>query len=329
MNAVKVAYLIVNFGGPRQLDEVLPFLEALLTDKEVIRTPFPQRLHNIIFRYVARKRSRKISHDYLSIGGKSPIYADTEEIAHLLRLQLKAPVITFHRYLTATHKAFHNEIAALANQYDELRVFPMFPQYTYATTGSIALWFQKYLPKPIIHKLRWVKSYCSDPDFILAHQKSITDFLKTHKLEEKETVLLFSAHGIPELFVEEGDPYKSECEASFNGIMKGFPLMLGKLCYQSKFGRGEWIKPYTVDLCNEIQQWTKGKKHVVFIPLSFTSDHIETLFEVERDYMSIIRKQGLQAWRVPALTYNSDWIKAIISILNNYNLTTNSMLVRK
>ncbi len=321
-----VTYLIVNFGGPRTLKEVEPFLNALLTDKEVIRTRFPQLFHNFLFGRVAKKRAKVISQDYIKIGGGSPIWTDTEFVADALRHKLKAPVLTFHRYLPATHKAFIEEINTLESS--EVRVFPMFPQFTYATTGSVARFFLEHFSPPTLQKFKWVKSYPSHPAFVEASVKAIRDFLMNSGLKEKELFFLFSAHGLPQLFVDQGDLYEYECRASVNSLMKAFPSAEGILCYQSKFGPGEWLKPYTVDVSKNIAHFSQGRKYCVFVPISFTSDHIETLFEVEEQYMPLITEAGLHPFRVPALNRRPDWIDAIAKILSDSTPCATSMLVR-
>lgn len=322
----KICYLIANFGGPRNLTEVRSFLESLLTDRDVLQTGLPTFLHNFFFKRIARKRAIKISHDYQGIGGKSPIYEDTEAVVALIKKMTQMPVIAFHRYLPATHAEFLQSIQKI--ECDEIRIFPMFPQFTYATTGSIARWFNYYLPAELINKMRWIKSYAAHPSFIRTHQNSIRKFLKDHQLKEEETVLLFSAHGVPEKFIRQGDVYQTECIASFQHVMEAFPQALGRLSYQSKFGREEWIKPYTIDVCKNITSWNQGRPHVVFVPISFTSDHIETLFEIEKEYMTEVRSQGLSARRIPGLTLNPEWIQTIVEILMESNLCSNQMLIR-
>jgi len=321
-----VTYLIVNFGGPRTLKEVEPFLKALLTDKEVIRTKFPQVFHNILFGRVAKKRAKIVSEDYCKIGGGSPIWTDTEFVADALRHKLKAPVLTFHRYLPSTHAAFIEEILALESP--EICVFPMFPQFTYATTGSIARFFCKHFPPKTIQKFKWVKSYPTHPAFIESTTQAIRDFLTLTGLKEEEVFFLFSAHGLPQLFIDQGDLYQYECKSSFDHVMKFFPAAEGLLCYQSKFGPGEWLKPYTVDICQNILNFAKERKYCVFVPISFTSDHVETLFEIEEQYMPLISKAGLHPFRVPALNRRPYWINAIPQILADSTPCTNSMLIR-
>ncbi len=319
--------LIVNFGGPRDLTEIREFLTALLTDQDVIRTSFPPFIHRWIFQRVAKKRAEKIKVDYEMIGGGSPIYKDTETLAATLRQQIAGPIITFHRYLPKTHAAFVKEIEQYVDA-EEIRVFPMFPQFSYATTGSIARWFSEHLSKEIVNKMRWIKSYPADLGYVTSFQACIRNFLNENALEEEKTILLFSAHGLPQKFITTGDVYQKECEQSFENIAKAFPKALCKLTYQSKFGRGEWIRPYTNESCEEIGDWGNGYSTVVFIPLSFTSDHIETLFEVEKLYLPICRDKGLIALRAPALNQSPDWIEAIRSILEEGDCVENRELVR-
>lgn len=325
-NLQKTAYLIVNFGGPRTLTEIEPFLRALLSDQDVVRSGMPQLIHNVFFGKIAKKRALKITDQYAEIGGRSPIFEDTEAIAFSLRTRLQAEVITFHRYLPSTHAETFEKLESL--QADEIIVFPMFPQFTYATTGSIARLFYKELPSSLMTKLRWVKSYPTHPAFVHLVQKRIEHFLTINQLKQEEVVLLFSAHGLPLKFVENGDLYEIECNGSFQKIMAAFPKALGRLAYQSKFGPGEWLRPYTIEVCEEIRGWHEGREHVLFVPISFTSDHIETLFEIEKEYLPVIVDQGLKAYRLPAFNRDEDWIEAIQKILEDSVSVTTPMLVR-
>lgn len=323
----KKTILLVNFGGPRSLAEVEPFLKELLTDREVIRTPFPQFIHNLIFRRTAKKRAKTVVHDYAEIGGRSPIFEDTEAIASLLAETSGASILTFHRYIPDTHKEFISMISKL--QVKELIVFPLFPQFSYATTGSIAKWFSDYLPKTVVDKLRWVRSYCTNSAYVSCSQKLIREFLASKGLKEEESVLIFSAHGLPQTFIDTGDIYESECQLSFSEISKAFPHAKSILAYQSKFGRGKWLEPSTNDVCEKIHSYAENRKHAVVIPLSFTSDHIETLFEIEKLYLPLIKNQGLNAYRCPAFNRREDWIESIGKILECGNFSSTSALLRK
>lgn len=315
------SYLLVNFGGPRTLEEVSPFLIELLCDRDLIRTRFPSFFHNWFFTRVARKRAERIRHDYQEIGGCSPIYSDTEILAERLSKRLGAPVWTFHRYLPMTHAASLRKIAPAS----EVKVLPLFPQFCYATTGSVARFFSAHFP----HKLLWIRSYANHPGFIRSYQTRIAAFLHAHRLTEAETILLFSAHGVPRSFIDEGDPYEAECQASFRAVMQAFPRALGHLAYQSKFGRGEWLRPYTNETCEQILKWHQGRKNVVFVPISFTSDHIETLFEIEKLYLPLVAERGLNAFRCPALNTEEYWIEALAEIFQGQTLHENQNLIRR
>jgi len=179
----QISYLLVNFGGPRNLEEIRPFLTALLQDRDVIRTRFPPFFHNWLFKKIARKRSKKIAHDYAAIGGRSPIYFDTEALAEKLSEKLQAQVLTFHRYLPATHAASLKAIEQV--QADEIRVLPLFPQFSYATTGSIARFLGTNLCCKTINRLRWIKSYAAHPAFVQSYQMRIAEFLKKQGLAEE------------------------------------------------------------------------------------------------------------------------------------------------
>lgn len=318
--------LLVNFGGPRSLEEIAPFLTSLLTDEDVIRTPMPRFLEKWFFKRVAKKRALKIAHDYQMIGGKSPIFEDTQILAQKLSKVLNSPVLPFHRYLPSTHAAFYKKLQQV--QSDTLLVFPLYPQFSYATTGSIARLFAQDLPNSILKRLQWVSSYSENPIYINEMVECVSQFLDQHHLKSRDVVLLFSAHGVPQSFVDQGDPYQMECYRSFNAIRMRFPDALSILAFQSKFGRGEWLKPYTSDLCQNPYQWNKNRKKIVFIPLSFTSDHIETLFEIEYQYVVDIRKQGLEAFRCPALNQREGWILALAEMIQNGSTIPNNFLIR-
>ncbi len=318
--------ILVNFGGPRSLEEIPSFLTALLTDEDVIRTSYPRFFEKWFFKRVARQRAGIIAHDYKLIGGKSPIFEDTETIAQEIRSRLNLPVITFHRYLTDTHADTLRQINESSS--DEFIIFPLFPQFSYATTGSIARFFEESFDEKILSRMRWIRSYPIHASYISSMQTCIRDFLKKERLEEKDVVLFFSAHGLPQEFVDKGDPYERECHRSFDAIRKGFPEAHSLIAFQSKFGPGEWLRPYTSELCDAPQKWNMGRRNVVIIPLSFTSDHIETLFEIEYQYLPAIRAQGLEAFRCPAMNLSQDWLDAISEIIKEPFYAMNEHLVR-
>jgi protoporphyrin/coproporphyrin ferrochelatase len=319
-------FVLANFGGPRCLEEIPIFLKALLTDIDVIRTPFPRFLEKWFFKKLAHKRALKVKAEYELLGGKSPIFEDTENLANILRKCLDGPVITFHRYLPQTHANFVCQMEKESSE--KIVVLPLYPQFSFSTTGSIARFFAENLQKKTVDKLRWIKSYAANERYIWLMQKNIKNFLEENGLEEKNVVLFFSAHGLPQRFVEKGDPYEKECYLSFNAIKVAFPLAHCLLAFQSQFGPGEWLRPYTNELCATPLKWNLGRQNVVIIPLSFTSDHIETLVEIEHQYLPLIRKVGLNGYRCPALNRRKEWGDVLLEIMKTSNRFANLALIR-
>jgi ferrochelatase len=307
-----MTYLLVNFGGPRSLTEIEPFLTSLLTDQDVIQTGMPAWLHRRIFGRVARRRVSHVAHQYEAIGGKSPLFEDTEELARQLSTRLSAPVLTFHRYLPATHAAF---IETMQQVKGDIVVLPLFPQFSYTTTGSAARWMERHLPADCVRRMGWIHSYCDHPLFIDALAEQLGDVA--------DTLLLCSVHGLPIDYVAKGDPYQRECQRSLAALLQRRPKLKGILGYQSQFGKAEWLKPSTAQLCEQLEG------NVLIVPLSFVSDHLETLYEIEYEYVARLRQRGATCRRLPALGLNSLWVEGLAQLMRQPpHLCATQMLVR-
>jgi len=317
-------FVLVSFGGPRSLQEIEPFLTALLCDKDVVLTPFPQKIHNLLFKRIAKKRAQKVAADYIQIGGKSPIFDSMARLQEYLKNAFGKPVFIFHRYLEQTHPQFMADLETFKGK--RLLVFPLFPQFSYATSGSAARFFDEHLSARAIQKLCWIPSYAADSYFIQAYQKAIQQSMKQHHLSEDEICCLHSCHGIPVSLALYNDPYPTHCQMSFEGLKSHFPEAQHELCFQSQFGKAEWLKPSTLSYVQHPEKWLK-RKAVLFVPLSFTSDHIETLFEIQNEYVEPLREKGFQAFRVPAIEQDFSWVKNILKDAQNY--VSNSMLIRR
>lgn len=312
--------ILADFGGPRSIGEIESFLMELLTDQDVVRTNLWPFVHRFLFRRVARKRAKKIAHDYEKIGGKSPIFENTESLREILENELKTKVLAFHRYIPETHSSFFNTLHQYSDH--EIHVVSMFPQFTYATTGSCARFFAKHLAPKILQKLRWVKSYPSHPQFIACWVESIRSLMR------EKTFLLFSFHGVPLKFIDSGDLYLDECVASYNAVMEYFPNVPSIIAFQSQFGPDVWLKPSTQEVCEKIEKYIPNDHHVLVVPLSFTSDHVETLFEIEETYLPILHANNYSSERVPALNLNPQWIETLKSLIESSERTNNQMLIR-
>lgn len=318
-----IGVIIVNFGGPRNLAEVEPFLISLLTDLDVIRTPFPSWIQKPFFRSIAKKRAKRVSQEYAEIGGKSPIFEDTEWVVEELRKTLQVPVLGFHRYLESTHPLFLEQLYSFKEK--EWVVFPLFPQFSYVTAGSVARWFKDHIEKNFLSRMQWVSSYPTDPEYIRAFSHVIEKTIQENSL--RDATLLFSAHGLPVQYIKEGDPYQIECEASYQALSNLFPSHPNMLAYQSQFGRAKWLEPSTRYVCEHPDNFLDKERPVLFIPLSFSSDHIETLFEVE-GYRQQLIEAGFTAYRCPALGREPKWLEAIEKMIQSSSLVKNQSLIR-
>lgn len=305
--------ILANFGGPRNLEEVEPFLIELLNDTDVIWPKLPLFFHRWLFTRIAKKRALRVKEDYKRMGGKSPIYEDTENLAKALSQKLQISVICFHRYLKATHPLFLKRVEEEVKS--PTLVLPLFPQYSYATTGSLARFFKKNLLKETVNNLRWIRSFAGYKGFIASYVKKIKETLDKNQLLEEEVALLFSSHGVPENFILKKDTYQQECQISYQEVAKAFPKASCLLSFQSRFGPEEWLKPYTEEVCQNLPPAFWDKKAVMVIPLSFISDHIETLYEIEDLYLPLIRKQGKIALRCPALNLDAEWIEGLLQLI--------------
>ncbi len=316
--------VLVSFGGPRSLHEIEPFLTALLCDKDVVLTPFPQKIHDFLFKRIAKKRARKVIGDYTQIGGKSPVFDSMTRLQEYLQNALGKPVFVFHRYLEQTHPQFISDVEAFKGK--RLVIFPLFPQFSYATSGSAARFFDERLSARALQKFNWIPSYAINSHFIEAYQTAIEQVMKSHDLCEKEICCLHSCHGIPIQLALYDDPYPAHCQMSFEALRAHFPKAQHELCFQSQFGKAAWLKPSTLSYVEYPERWLE-KKTVLFVPLSFTSDHIETLFEIQSEYVQPLRKKGFGAFRVPAIEHDFSWVKNILK--NPQSYVSNSMLIRR
>ena len=307
------AVVLLNFGGPRELSEVSSFLYEILRDPNTLQLPFPQGLQNLLARRVARRRTPEIQRQYNVIGGGSPIVAATETIrrdvaAALSRSGLSMPVYVAHRYLAGWCADTAREIAHAG--INELLAVPLYPHFSYATTGSSLEQLRNALTRAGYRgKLLAVRSYPGDPDYLDALEARLKATLAAGKPSPEDSVILCSAHGLPEGYVRRGDPYPDELRRTIKGMRERFPQWNFVLSYQSRVGPAQWLTPYTHRIVPELA--AQGVKHLVFLPLSFVNDHIETLFEIGHTYFELARQGGMQPLLVPAVENHPVFIQSL------------------
>ncbi|KAK2662373.1 hypothetical protein Ddye_000947 [Dipteronia dyeriana] len=335
----KVGVLLLNLGGPDTLNDVQPFLFNLFADPDIIRLPrLFQCLQWPLAKLISVLRAPKSKEGYASIGGGSPLRKITNEQADALKTALKAKNLTANVYVGMRYWYPFTEEAVQQIKKDritKLVVLPLYPQFSISTTGSSIRVLQSifredaYLSRLPVSIIRsWYKRegyVISMADLI---EKEMEKFAKP-----EEVVIFFSAHGVPVSYVEDaGDPYKDQMEECIYLIMQKLKDRGinndHTLAYQSRVGPVEWLKPYTDKVLVELGQ--KGVKSLLAVPVSFVSEHIETLEEIDMEYKELALESGIENWgRVPALNCTSSFITdladAVIEALPTASSTAMSL----
>ncbi|XP_023546547.1 ferrochelatase-2, chloroplastic isoform X1 [Cucurbita pepo subsp. pepo] len=314
----KVGVLLLNLGGPDTLDDVQPFLYNLFADPDIIRLPRLFRfLQEPLAKLISTFRAPKSKEGYASIGGGSPLRKITDEQAQALKMALEEKNTSANVYVGMRYWYPFTEEAIQQIKRDgitRLVVLPLYPQYSISTTGSSIRVLQKifredaYLSKLPVSV---IKSWYQREGYI----KSMADLVQAELknfINPQEVMIFFSAHGVPVSYVENaGDPYKDQMEECIYLIMQELKARgIGNehtLAYQSRVGPVQWLKPYTDEVLVELGQ--KGIKSLLAVPVSFVSEHIETLEEIDMEYKHLALESGIENWgRVPALNCKSSFI---------------------
>lgn len=302
------AVVLLNFGGPRALAEVPRFLFEILRDPNTLQIASPQWIQDLLARYIASRRSREVTRQYAAIGGASPIVVATERMAEALSRLLSARgtplrVLPAHRYLPGHTRA----AAARLMEWGVRRIVavPLYPHFSWATTGSSAEQLQVELSRAGFagHTVA-VRSYPDAPQYVAAVADRLSATLagaglSANSATQLETVILCSAHGLPASYVERGDPYRVELSRTLDALRARFPDWRFALSFQSRVGPAEWLRPYTDGILPILAE--EGTKHVVFLPLAFVNDHLETLYEIGHTYFGAAQRLGMKPVLVPAV----------------------------
>ena len=319
-----VGVLLLNLGGPETLDDVQPFLYNLFADPDIIRLPGAlQFLQSPLAALLSNSRAPKSREAYESIGGGSPLRRITDEQANALQSALVAKGLKNAKCYVGMRywKPFTEEAVEQikADGVTKLVVLPLYPQFSISTSGSSLRLLEQifgedeYLATRMSHTV--IPSWYERPGYVQA----MADLIKAELNRPDgqfdspdEPIVFFSAHGVPVSYVETaGDPYKEEMEECVALIMARLKEMgvanEHVLAYQSRVGPVEWLKPYTDDVIRELGE--KKTKAMVAVPISFVSEHIETLEEIDMEYRELAEESGVEQWgRVPALDTNPVFI---------------------
>jgi ferrochelatase len=320
----RVGVLLLNLGGPERIEDVGPFLYNLFSDPEIIRLPTPA-LQKPLAWLISTLRSRKSQEAYRSIGGGSPLRRITEQQARELQSELRQRQVQATTYVAMRylHPFTESAVADIkADGVDEVVVLPLYPHFSISTSGSSFRELQRLRqadPAFSTLPIRCIRSWYDHPGYIQAMAELIARDVEA--CDDPPTAhVFFSAHGVPKSYVEDaGDPYQKEIEACAELVMRRLEQLVGHpnphtLAYQSRVGPVEWLKPYTDEALVRLGE--EGVKELVVVPISFVSEHIETLEEIDIEYREIAAESGISHFRrVPALDTDPTFIRGLADLV--------------
>jgi ferrochelatase len=290
----KTAILLLQMGGPDSLDAVEPFLLNLFSDRDIIKIG-PAFLQPLIARFIVRRRAPKVEKYYQRIGGKSPIRELTEEQAAALEKTLGPD----YRCFVAMRYWRPSTIEALAAIKKEgisrVIALSLYPHYSRATTGSSINELKRVLAEAGVQfQVSWIDRFYDHPLYIRALAEQIETALASFS-DRSSVQLLFSAHSLPQSFIDQGDPYLGHIEETVRLVVERLGSVTYHLAFQSRAGPVKWLEPSTEEMIRHLAG--HGCKNLLMVPLSFVSDHIETLYEIDIQYGEEAKALGIENFR--------------------------------
>ena len=277
----RVGVVLFQLGGPESLAAVEPFLYNLFCDPDIIDFPFSRLGRRALAKLISKTRAKKASEHYAAIGG-SPIRRFTEQQAaaleaHLMRNGIDVRCMVAMRYW---HPFTAEAVAQLNNaEVDQVVLLPLYPQYSSTTTGSSLNEWQRRWTGAI--PVSYVAPFYRNPAYIASVVERIDEALSRFPLPPS-VPLVFSAHGVPVSVIEKGDPYQQQIEETVALVMEqgGWSNSNDhRLCYQSKVGASRWLEPSLHQTLRQLS--SEKRREVCIVPISFVSDHVETLAEID------------------------------------------------
>jgi ferrochelatase len=317
-NQQRIGILLFNLGGPETLDDVRPFLYNLFSDPDIIRLPW-SAIQKPLAWIISTQRYKKSRGYYEKIGGGSPLRKITHEQARALedalgKQGINAKAYVGMRYWKPTIEEALSSIAL--DRVAHLIVLPLYPQFSISTTGSSINLMNSLLKGRSLQQLSVIREWHDHPGYIGALTQTVVDELsKFPNQDPTETHIVFSAHSVPVSYIEAGDPYLAQTQKTVDLVMR----QLGSerphsLSFQSKVGPVKWLRPSTDETLRRLAK--EEIRQVLLVPVSFVSEHIETLYELDILYKDVANEIGLEHYRrVPALNCRPDFIDALAGLV--------------
>lgn len=307
MQRVKTGVILLNMGGPERLEDVRPFLYNIFSDREIIRLG-PAFLQKPIAWYIARKRAPKSMDIYRQIGGGSPITKITRQQQDALEKALSGDgdfmVTTAMRYWKPTTASALERVCS--SQVETIVALSLYPHFSCATSGSSIKELKRHLAASKKPQLREIASWPTQPDYISCLAGKISTGLQQFAPDDVE--ILYSAHSLPVSFIDEGDPYVEHLTQTIAAV-EAITGKKGKLCYQSRSGPVEWLSPSTPEMIETVAG--AGCRNILMVPISFVSDHVETLYEINIQYRELAAGFNINLQATESLNTDPQFIEGL------------------
>lgn len=303
----KTAVVLFNLGGPSSPDEIKPFLFSLFSDPAILTIPQPFRY--LLATLITKKRLREAQHIYAQLGGSSPLLKNTIAQAKALETELgkEYRVFVAMRHAAPLIKTVFQDVQTYDP--DDVVLLPLYPQYSTTTTESA--WKEwKRTSVDWETPTQFVRSYPTQNGFLEAMKELTLPLYEKAKTHGRPRVVL-TAHGLPEKIIKKGDPYQRHVEESAQKLIQKLQILPDEsiLCYQSRVGPLKWIGPSTE---SEILSASQENRPLVIVPLSFVSEHSETLVELDITYKKLALDNGCPAYyRAPTVQTHPLFIKGL------------------
>jgi ferrochelatase len=312
--------VLLQLGGPDSLASVEPFLYNLFSDPDIIDLPLAFLFRKRLARLISSRRAPKVAEYYRTIGGRSPILPLTlrqaRALEQALRPAMDARVVVAMRYWhPLTGEALRRVREA---ECDHVVLLPLYPQFSKTTTGSSLNEWNRCVAREGLPGVRvsTVREYFDHPLYVQALVENIARALQRVPEGEREGVhLVFSAHGTPVKLVRQGDPYQAQVIRTYEAVLaRGAFGQPHTLCYQSRVGPQEWLAPSLIETVDRLAE--RGTGRLLVIPVSFVSDHSETLYEINMEVRRHAHEKGIRRYdMMPALHTNPSFIAALADLV--------------
>jgi len=309
---------LLNFGGPWTLTDVKPFLYRLFNNPRVL-VGVPAPFRQLLALLIAQVKGPSSIRSYEAIGGGSPQLKWTLAQAEGLRKLMPEDGVRIEIGMSSSEPSIQIALERLRSWgADQLALLPLFPQFSTTTTGTCFEFVTAGLKQLDWNpQLTTIGRWPDHPDYIALLRSFVDEALSSavvdHNGSEGPVHIVFSAHSLPLKIVERGDPYPEDVRRTIKAVTCGLSAPWS-LAFQSRNGRLPWLEPY---LENELKKLGReGVKTVVVVPVSFVSDHIETLFELDQLYAAVARDHGIKHYhRARCFNDNPQFPRVLQSIL--------------